>query len=393
MGRWFWSGILLSCCFGASSVLQSALKLFSSGVASYSVETNYLHWDTPFPAVTICENENNRVNVYLKEHKKSSALVPFYKDVAYWNVKYCKVCDVCKINVSCEEDFLHTVKEIRLPCPELLTDCWWGGKHYRCCDIFHPIATEFGECFVFNSALLGNTSIFTVNRRIGLPDLLFTAINVVDVTVHAPDDMVSVAMENIFGRGTIPLVTEFEAVLKVEQTVNDASVMSLPTSMRGCLFKEERPSLPSWPFEEYTYSACLLYCRVLAQTSACNCTHHFLSNMLGTPSCNIQGLVCLYRNKDAIVKYQCNCPMACDDTQYKAVHIFFNRVNKSPELMKRGSRAKIRFSNLPSLRVRRLAIKDPLGLVVDIGGVGGVFFGASLLSVIELLYLWFIRRN
>ncbi|XP_069357572.1 sodium channel protein Nach-like [Maniola hyperantus] len=441
--RLFWSGILMSCCYGAGSVLQSSLKLFSTGVASYSVETNYLDWETPFPAVTVCDAsmDSSQILKYLKQHKKPIGFSQFYRDVAYWNSRYCKACGACT-NKTCEENFDHGVKEIRYKCSDLLTDCWWGGKHFRCCDIFHPVLTEFGECYVFNSALLGNESVLTVNRVIGLPDLLFTANKTIDVTVHAPDDTISIIFENICGGNCkINFVSDFEAILKVEQTVNDPSVASLPTAMRGCLFKEERPSFKGWPFQQYTYSACLLFCRHLAQTSVCNCTHHFLDNIIcgqkgtaldrrvdlpavtchqnlsqsteraprdrqgvysiifntffvvGTPACNIMGLKCLDENKNNMNEYPCDCPTACDETQYKAINVFLKRLPRTPDMMKRGTRGRIRFAYLPSLRIRRMAIKETLGLVVDIGGIGGVFFGASLLSIIELVYLFCIRRN
>ncbi|XP_050349510.1 sodium channel protein Nach-like [Nymphalis io] len=395
--RLFWFVVLTSSCFGASIILQSALKLFSTGVASYSLETNYLDWNTPFPAVTVCEqSDNGRVKAYLTQHRLSSNLASFFKDVAFWNVKYCRTCNVCKINETCVENFENAIEKIRHRCSELLTDCWWGGRYFKCCDELHPIESEYGICYVFNSALLGNSSILTVNRRVGLIDFVFSAVELVGVRIHAPDDIVSIALENILSRSaSLPLVTEFEAILKVEQTVNDLSVSSLSETMRGCLFKDDRPPYPDWPFKQYTYSGCLLFCRALAQYSSCNCSHHFLAKIVKIPACNIKGLACLYQSRDEFLKYECNCPMACEDTQYKAVHIFYNRVSGklSSELMKRGSRARVRFASLPTLRVRRLAIKDTLGLVVDIGGVGGVFFGASLLSVIELIYLFCIRRN
>ncbi|CAH0723582.1 unnamed protein product, partial [Brenthis ino] len=205
--------MLIASCFGAGVILQSALQLFSTGAASYSLETNYLDWKTPFPAVTVCEqSDNGRVKTYLNQ--------------------------------------------------------------------FHPVETEYGVCYVFNSALHGNTSILTVNRKVGLPVLTFTAIELVTIRVHSPDDIVSVALENILGRfGSLPLITEFEAILKAEQTVNDVSVSSLSKTMRGCLFKNDRPSFPDWPFKHYTYSACLLYCRALAQKTFCNCSHHFMANI------------------------------------------------------------------------------------------------------------------
>ncbi|XP_045449109.1 sodium channel protein Nach-like [Melitaea cinxia] len=397
MTRLFWAIVLISSCLGASIILQSALKLFSTGAASYSVETNYLDWNTPFPAVTVCEQgDNGRVKAFLNQYKLSPNLSSFYKVVAFWNLKYCRICGSCKINDTCVENFEKGIQKIRHSCSELLTDCWWGGRHFKCCDEFHPIETEYGVCYVFNTAVLGNNSILTFNRKVGLVDLVFTAIELVTVRIHAPDDVVSAALENILGDlASLPLVTEFEAILKVEQTVNDISVSSLSETMRGCIFKDDVPPIAGWPFNRYTYSGCLLYCRALAQYNSCNCTHHFMANIAKIPACNIKGLACLYQNRDELLKYECNCPTACDETIYKIVHLFHNRVsgNLSPESMKRGSRARVRFAQLPSLRVRRLAIRDTLGLVVDIGGVGGVFFGASLLSIIELIYLFCIRCN
>ncbi|XP_047999748.1 uncharacterized protein LOC125236865 [Leguminivora glycinivorella] len=87
--------------------------------------------------------------------------------------------------------------------------------------------------------------------------------------------------------------------------------------------------------------------------------------------------------------------MACEEINYKAVHVAFYREPSpvSPSLVARGSRGEVRLNNLPTLRVRRHAIRDKMALVVDIGGVGGVFFGASLLSVIEIVYLLCIRRS
>ncbi|CAG9579638.1 unnamed protein product [Danaus chrysippus] len=174
---------------------------------------------------------------------------------------------------------------------------------------FQPIETEFGSCYVFNSALLNNASLLTVNRTIGLPDLVFHVRKIVAVRIHAPGDIVSGGMLNILQVQSVPLVTEMDVMLRAEPTINDESVKTLSEASRDCLFDDERPSFPDWPFEYYTRSACILYCRALAQMNRCNCTHHFLAK------------------------------------------------------------------------------------IVDMGGIGGVFFGASLLSVIELIYLLCIRRN
>lgn len=48
--------------------------------------------------------------------------------------------------------------------------------------------------------------------------------------------------------------------------------------------------------------------------------------------------------------------------------------------------------NMPSMRYQRNVAKSQLDLVVAVGGVIGLFFGASLLSMVEFVYIWFIRR-
>ncbi|XP_068626549.1 sodium channel protein Nach-like [Battus philenor] len=394
--RLFWFLILIICSLGASVMFRSSLNLYSENAVSFSVETNYLDWDTPFPALTVCESAaTERIKAYLTAKKLPTSLINFYKEVLYWNAKYCKRCNNCKPNVTCDENFMVPMKRIRLKCSQLLTDCWWGGELFRCCDRFVPVETEYGICYSFNSGLVRNNIKVSVNRYVGLPSLVFTAIEAVWIRVHASDDVVSVMMDNVLGSSaSLPLVTDVEVILKAEQTVSDISVATLHPEARGCLYKNERPAFADkWPFSKYSHSACVLYCRALSQYDYCNCTYHFTPKIADMPVCDIKGLICLNKNKESLEIPTCSCPMACEEILYKLVHKFFTRHSGNAELSFRGTRGKVRLAQLPSLRVRRLAIRDTLGLVVDIGGVGGVFFGASLLSVIELVYLLCIRRQ
>lgn len=68
-------------------------------------------------------------------------------------------------------------------------------------------------------------------------------------------------------------------LIQAEPTINDESVTTLSEASRDCLLDDERPPYPDWPFGYYTRSACILYCRALAQMSRCNCTHHFLAKI------------------------------------------------------------------------------------------------------------------
>lgn len=48
-------------------------------------------------------------------------------------------------------------------------------------------------------------------------------------------------------------------------------------------------------------------------------------------------------------------------------------------------------SNLPSERYRRQALRSRLDAVVTIGGILGLFLGASLLSGLEFFYYFTVR--
>lgn len=48
--------------------------------------------------------------------------------------------------------------------------------------------------------------------------------------------------------------------------------------------------------------------------------------------------------------------------------------------------------NMPNIRYIRNVVVTSLDLVVSIGGIAGLFFGASLLSIIEMFYIYLMRK-
>ncbi|KAJ2947579.1 hypothetical protein O0L34_g17372 [Tuta absoluta] len=406
----FWLTFLGLCCFGAASILRSVLSLYSNDVVSYSVETDYLSWETPFPAITVCEDKVNlnRMKGWLASENMPASLSSFFKEVFYWSEKFCK-CDYKPddLNKKYIEDYQKYTYKVRYNCSQMITDCSWNGLPFECCDRFLPLETEIGICFSFNSQLTKpESTIVTLNRKARqLPELVFTtpAPQYTSLKIHGPDEAISApTMNDVLGRknsllkpdGLNPPI-DIDISLKVEEhTVSDISVSTLPPSLRGCLYKHEKPDFARlWPFKVYSLNTCVLYCRLIWQVNQCNCTHHFMPQLEGVPVCGISGMRCLFSYKDDFlsVGVECECPLACEDTIYKLVNMF--KEDHSEEVEKGATRVRISFSSLLSLRIRRQAIRGMLTFVVDIGGLGGVFFGASLLSVIEIVYLLFIRSG
>lgn len=57
-----------------------------------------------------------------------------------------------------------------------------------------------------------------------------------------------------------------------------------------------------------------------------------------------------------------------------------------------SSTIEIEIVNKPTIRLIRNVTFTRLDFVVSIGGIIGLFFGASILSLAEIIYIWTIRK-
>lgn len=57
-----------------------------------------------------------------------------------------------------------------------------------------------------------------------------------------------------------------------------------------------------------------------------------------------------------------------------------------------SSTIEIEIANRPTIRLIRNVTFTRLDFIVSIGGIIGLFFGASILSLAEIIYIWTIRR-
>ncbi|KAJ8943009.1 hypothetical protein NQ318_008327 [Aromia moschata] len=53
----------------------------------------------------------------------------------------------------------------------------------------------------------------------------------------------------------------------------------------------------------------------------------------------------------------------------------------------------VKMQSLPTSRFKRIVVRTTMDLVVSIGGIAGLFIGASILSIVEMVYLIFIRKQ
>lgn len=62
------------------------------------------------------------------------------------------------------------------------------------------------------------------------------------------------------------------------------------------------------------------------------------------------------------------------------------------ELLVEQSSVVIEIQNEPTIRLVRNVSFTRLDFIVSIGGIIGLFFGASILGLVEIIYIWMIRK-
>ncbi|GFO06538.1 acid-sensing ion channel 4 [Plakobranchus ocellatus] len=108
-----------------------------------------LYHELPFPAVTICN-----INQYVKDRVPDNEMI---KNVIYYKSEYAKLTkahsrlsNMDNLTDVSGEELLQMSLYAAPRLEELLVACAWSFHTYDCKDLFKPINTSYGQCFVFN---------------------------------------------------------------------------------------------------------------------------------------------------------------------------------------------------------------------------------------------------
>ncbi|XP_035787860.1 uncharacterized protein LOC118464531 [Anopheles albimanus] len=135
---------------------------------SVNPDTAYLHWNSTFPAVSICyaKGSPKHISSFLKQHWADSNVTPS-KSTSYLWPKVAQTYLFVSPNVNMDEDNaivctglnstcnlnLEVMRSMFFPtdCQDVLFDVRYRGAEYNCSQIFHYSITEMGSCFTANS--------------------------------------------------------------------------------------------------------------------------------------------------------------------------------------------------------------------------------------------------
>ncbi|XP_046433237.1 sodium channel protein Nach-like [Neodiprion fabricii] len=435
--------------------------------------TDYPLQDVDFPGIAICEL--NKIS--LSAAKKVAREIFENYDSVNDDVSLREILDMLKylghlylfeLNEGEENgvEFLHNLltqryesyaprilNQLTPNCQSMLKRCSWAGKEQTCEDIFYPRKTADGYCCTFNygrpsddfGASSNDKDIVTIDgieRAIGVglqaglrislysnfTDYFYKTLPVLGfkVLIFSPLDFPDTSSGSLH-EVIISPQTESSLTLEATSFYSVPEVQHHSVEIRDCLFKDE---LAVTFGGHYSYSDCIMYCRISDILSHCNCVPYFYPIPLDKEyvrTCNLKDLSCLkkYRNRwwrviprieNQMEPFNENfstgpdgylnctgCLPACEDIVYGF------SLSSAPLLLSEGddtwghggcinskqstnhSIVNIFFQNPGTVRLKQDVIFYWWELMSNYGGICGFFLGVSLISVVELIYFFTMR--
>ncbi|XP_032517322.2 sodium channel protein Nach [Danaus plexippus] len=388
--------------YGSTLLIIAQYRAFQNSPISFVVETTYKDWNTQFPSIAVCEQDNSvRIGavsdgLWGKDHdfnmEEVLKEIAFFKGVTYY------VSEVCQGEDSAEECFksnlTYYAKLVRSECNDVMSNCSWNQKSFDCCQYFRPVETEIGPCFIINT-IQGGEAVPILkmhsNRATGPGRIQFEVMLPVSVYILNEEDVPSLSYlgSEIMNVG---LETHYRRYITVKNIENDATARMITPEKRRCRYSDEN-NLKVYPY--YSYSACTVQCRKDAQMRLCNCSNFFMPNTPEDEKCDLNGIICLNDKVNLLSVLRarwsthpglfCDCLPSCTEAELTIVKDFIKPITL------KYSTVEIQLSVLPSERYRRNVVRGVLDLVVSTGGTGGLFLGVSILSVLELIYTLLLR--
>ncbi|EAA04456.4 AGAP006703-PA [Anopheles gambiae str. PEST] len=397
--RFVWSVIAVVSLGFTLFLSSSAWDQFRSNPTLTTIETtSYPVSLIAFPAVTLC-NINKIHSTKAEELGAKLAKLGVHIndtiDVIYSLPRLNDLRPIDQRIVAIEEqlrskgyDTEQLAFEVAPPCETMLVHCFWLMQPVQCRTLFRRTKIFAGYCCSFNADRFlepvfsrakepgeappqESLHVTGIGKGEGLSVLMdigeqyYTASNRfsygIEVFVHRSFDFPDFSdYTTIVQRGT-------ETDVSVLPTLVTASpsLRSIALEKRGCAFEDEGNSTVGVP---YTYSNCMNECELRYTASVCRCIPLFkqtveLQAELKVPICGFRELGCLLDLKGS----SGGLP-EFNFSAYGVLHVHFRSTN--------------------CLKYRREPFVTWQTLVATFGGILGLCFGGSILSLIEGLFLF-----
>ena len=393
--RCFWLvTVVASIAFCAYQISLSVLAYYEYG----SVVSASMAFATrlDFPTVTICNN--NKV-------LKSRALRQFPQVAPLWQRHA-----FAKVGAGNMSDFSEAERELlfnTLYWPLILRTqatvrstfvfCKFGRTIFDCRDIAEKFVTTAGACFSVHSRRFISENMTLVTRKPGPQHGLELILDVQTDEYYIPNDN---------GVGFTVLVHDPDRYPRIEDgaikvspgsavdvalTKHKYRVLSKPYRDENCVTTDYEPRDVKRRRRDYLYSqeGCMLDCYHQQFFRYCDCDIH-----TAMTSCTYG----MAQNCSADAPEPCDCPRLCDYTEYETSVSASYYPNVGDVALAEHHR--FRFTNVNDMRLNLVALRvyfgslqvratrqtpamQPYDIFSNIGGLFGLFMGASMMTLLE----------
>ncbi|KAJ8731421.1 hypothetical protein PYW07_004585 [Mythimna separata] len=416
-----------------------------------------------FPAVGICTN--NRIskraaaelakkllkaerNKHYTEKDMMSLLFGLGQLYGLGAVNFNNVSPIQLHDALGDYDVHELMRNLTPRCEDLLVRCIWNTEARNCLDLFDFRLTMNGYCCTFNYLRIydtlfqsitsttrsidmynyGNKSFFDFDQglkvllRLNESDDFFYNIPLQGAQLQFSDaydfpdsPSGSFAMQIISPR------VEMTVLVTASFTEASRDIQHVPIKLRKCRFYDESSYLPF-----YTYSDCMLKCRMQFLLDHCKCTPFNMPKISSARTCNMKDVPCLrtyysqsisVRPTDDFVPDELeldsvgggiDCPM-CNPTCSKTAYSYdFNNVVLYPEYLNTvpdserdiwlqgvnftgTSQVHVKYAREVADRYGQNVIMKWFDLISNIGSTCGFITGFSFVSVLEFIYFFTVK--
>ncbi|XP_066246539.1 sodium channel protein Nach-like [Euwallacea similis] len=385
-------------------VIFSLWDKFQNNPTITGLDTDFHNWLVPFPAVTLCptqpaslsriaaylkisENETKNLEIfdlYAGFSKLSLATIPEFSDKyeKKWRDMLPKEPD----------DLAKLILHIADKCEDIFDQCKFKNDPITCCrkgsPSFHPVLTENGFCYSFNSMHFQESSEEKFHKQyIKETDIKWS----LEFSAKSPtvsmllyiinsDEMIGIDVQpQLYWDSKIDRIQ-----FSFKETYTTEDTRQLTIKQRRCIFEDE---IKLKIDNTYTFTACTIQCRMDSAKFYCGCVPFFYPKVSGFPHCNVSSFQCISTHMQEIKDVsKCDCQLGCRNTVYE---VETQKIKSESALDE--NKIEIGFVSWPMVRYKREVLFGWVDLLVSFGGIAGLFLGFSLLSGVEIIYYFTIR--
>ncbi|XP_046665640.1 pickpocket protein 28-like isoform X2 [Homalodisca vitripennis] len=378
--RFYWIIAMVVVYVGLISSLYDQSKLFLNSPVLMSLDSSTTPvWDIPFPAVTICSENQVRPSFFnYSDYKTRTNMTKRELEVFEYLTM---VCDYNATESGLNFFSTKALDEVHYDiwdrCSDTLALVWLNNYVPDVCSMIQPVLTPSGACHTFNS-LPGNRlfreSIFSSLHNYGRQvesiddDIIWSPdrgyrgkkvfnstpwrirgggsgqdatfmlnLNVIDfddtcffgshgfeVILHSPAELPTPSHPSTYVHAD--RATTIKIVPEIKTTKEE--LRRWDPKLRGCFFDDERPLQY---FQYYTEKNCDLECESNASLSRCGCVPFYHPRTRDTPVCGPEKYDCCFESiaesidPDSPSFQNCNCLPACFEIEYRISVANFQR--------------------------------------------------------------------